>query len=116
MLDPEDLAYMRETQDEARPTAATLLRGGGLVDDGMGGWVPSEGTEQAVTIRLSGPDVVARRVGDMYGPDALRCVLDVVEVRKGDTIRVSDAEAYEVVSEGDPSEWATAQVVYVVRR
>lgn len=113
-LTDEDLAYMRETQADHRPTAATLVPRI-EASDGMGGTTPSDGEPQPVDIRVSQADEVPDTVADRYGPNVLTIVLDLVPVRSGDSIRVSATEWYEVVSDGDQGEWTTAQVVYAVR-
>lgn len=116
MLTEADLAYMRETQAEARPTAAELLRrvqgaspSGGRTD----GWQAAE----PIQVRLDGneenvPDRVTATVGNRK---PVKVTMDLVEVRSGDRIRVSAVEEYQVVTDADPDEWTTAQVVWAMR-
>lgn len=113
MLDAEDLAFMRETQAETRPTPAELKRrvqgtsaSGGRVDTFQDG-VP-------INVRLDGqeknvPDQVTAVVG---AGKAVKIVMDLVEVRSGDVVVVSPTEEYTVVTDGDPDQWATAQIVW----
>lgn len=116
MLTPEDLAYMRETQTETRPTEAELKRR-------VQGTTASGGRSDTyqdpvlVNIRLDGrettvPDQVTAIVGSAK---AVKITMDLVEVRSGDVIVVSPTEEYQVVTDGDPDEWATAQVVWARR-
>ena len=42
-------------------------------------------------------------------------VMDMVEVRVGDIIRVSPGEEYQVITGADPDRWRTAQVVWTKR-
>lgn len=114
-LTDDDLAYMRETQAEFRPTEAELVP---RIEtpDGMGGSTPSDGEPVPVAVRIAAvPDKVPDAVAAQYGPNVLTVTMDLVPVRSGDTVRVSPTEAYEVVSEGDPGEWTTAQQVLAVR-
>lgn len=112
MLDPEDLAFMRETQAEARPTPAELIR----VTQGTtpsGGRGNNRAEPVPVNVRLDGRDqeVPAQVTALVGGGKAVKVTMDLVEVRSGDIIRVGVAE-YQVVTDGDPDEWATAQVVW----
>jgi hypothetical protein len=114
-LTDDDLAYMRETQAEHRPTEATL-RGRTEVPDGMGGTTTGNGAEATVGVRLDGnsneaPDALQA----LHGGDLVKVTMDLVPVFQGDTIELSATEAYEVVTNGDPDRWATAQVVWAVR-
>lgn len=117
-LTPDDLAYMRETQAESRPTPATLFRKT-ITRTATGGQTsgyPAEG--QPVDVRLDGsPDQVPAVVAAQYeGGTAVKVVLDLVaDVRSGDRLVVSATEAYEFVSDGDPDRWATAQVAWARR-
>lgn len=112
MLDAEDLAFMRETQAGARPTEAELVRvTQGTTPSGGRGDIYAEPVP--VQVRLDGqeknvPPQVTALVG---GGKAVKIVMDLVEVRSGDIIRVGPAE-YRVVTDGDPDEWATAQVTW----
>lgn len=113
-LDADDLAYMRETQAEHRPTQATLVRRT-EVSDGMGGTTTSDGGSQPVAIRVSQADEVPEALADRYGVGLAEVTMDLVTVTAGDAIRVSPTEAYEVVSDGPIGAWTTAQQVYAVR-
>lgn len=113
-LTDEDLAYMRETQAEHRPTAATLVPRT-EVPDGMGGTTTSDGDPQPVAIRVSQADEVPEAIADRYGLGVVTITMDLATVTSGDAIRVSPTEAYEVVSDGAIGAWTTAQQVYAVR-
>lgn len=116
-LTPDELAYMRETQADHRPTEATLSRrtsgrspSGGQVDD----WEEGD----PVAVRLNGaPDKVPEVLAAQYGLAGLtKCSMDlVVDVRAGDHLTVSPAEVYEIVTEGEPDAWTTAQNVWLHR-
>lgn len=116
-LTPEELAYMRETQAEHRPTEAELQRrvttrspSGGSVDTWAGG--------EPVAVRIDGAkDRVPEALANKYGVDAMaKASLDLVhDVRSGDRLRVSATEVYQIVSDGTPDAWATAQIVWMLR-
>ncbi len=116
MLDSDDLAYMRSTQAETRPTAAELKRrvqgtspSGGRVDT----WQDPE----PIQVRLDGleKNVPPQVVAIVGSAKAVKITMDLVEVRSGDVITVGPAEEYQVVTDGDPDQWATAQVVWAKR-
>lgn len=116
LLDADDLAYMREAQTETRPTAAELRRRsqGPTPSGGRGDtWQDPE----PVDVRLDGkesnvPDAVTAILGST---EPVKVTMDLVEVRAGDTITVSATEVYQVVTDGDPDDWATAQIVWAKR-
>lgn len=116
MLTADDLAYMRETQAEHRPTAADLSTRT-TVPDGMGGTTASWSDPVPVMVRIDGqPDQVPVNVAErLEGGTAYKVSMDLVDVRAGDRLTVSATEAYEAVSDGDPDRWATAQVVWFRR-
>lgn len=117
-LRAEELAYMRETQAEHRPEEAHLLRrttvrspSGGQSDT----W-PGEG--QLVAVRIDGAkDHVPDQLAAKHGLDNMaKASLDLVhDVRSGDRLKVTDSEVYQIVSDGTPDDWATAQIVWMVR-
>lgn len=117
-LTADELAYMRETQADHRPTEAALVRRvvtqtatGGQRDS----W-PGEGEPVAVRLN-SAPDKVPDVLADRYGLAGLaQASMDLVlDVRAGDRLALSPAEVYEVVSEGEPDAWTTAQNVWLHR-
>lgn len=116
-LSPEELAYMRQTQAEARPRAADLVR----VDRGRtptGGQVAVLTDPEPTRVRVSsGPEAVPQVIAARYERDTLATItLDMLaDVRDGDSIVMGPTEAYEVVSVGTTDEWATAQQV-IARR
>lgn len=115
LLTDEDLAFMRETQAEARPTAAELIR----VTQGptaSGGRGNVRADPEPIQVRLDGqekrvPNVVAAVIGSAK---AVKVTMDMVEVGVGDIVRV-DGEEYQVITGADPDRWATAQIVWTKR-
>lgn len=117
LLAPEDLAYMRATQAEARPTAAEFQRRV-VGRSPTGGQVTTWGEPERVDVRLDGsPDEVPTEVAArLEGGTVTTVTMDLAQdVRDGDRLVVSPTEVYEFVSDGDPDRWATAQVVYARR-
>lgn len=112
MLTDDDLAYMRETQAETRPTEAGLIRmTQGTTPSGGRGNTAAD--PEPIQVRLDGkekavPQVVTALVGSAK---AVKVVMDMVDVRVGDIIRVG-ATDYQVITDPDPDEWATALVVW----
>jgi head-tail adaptor len=116
-LSPEDLAYMRETAAESRPTQGTLKRRV-TTRSASGGQVTTWDAGEPVDARVDGsPDKVPESVGArLEGGTAVKITLDRVrDVRSGDRFDVSATEGYEFVSDGTPDEWSTAQVVWARR-
>jgi hypothetical protein len=112
LLDAYDLAYMRETQAEARPTEAELVRmTQGTTPSGGRGNVPA--TPEPIQIRLDGKEKAIPQVVTALAGSAkpVKVVMDMVDVRGGDIIRVG-ATDYQVITDPDPDEWATALVVW----
>lgn len=113
-LTADELAYMRETQAEHRPTAANLVPRN-ETPDGMGGTTWAEGAPVLVAIRVARLEEVPTALADRYGVGVHAVTLDLVTVTAGDAIEVTPSEAYEVVSDGAIAAWTTAQQVYAVR-
>lgn len=115
MLTDDEIAYMRETQDEARPTRA-VFRSRVETPDGMGGADITPGEPVPVTIRVAAarnvPDSIAQ---SRQGSTILTVTMDLALCRPGDTLTVTPDEEYEIVSDGSIAEWTTAQRVYAVR-
>lgn len=117
LLDAEDLAYLRATQAEARPTPAELRRKV-TARTPTGGTTTTLGDGIPVDVRIdSAPDQVPAPMAARLGPATpYKVTLDTgVDVRDGDRIDVSPTEQYETVSDGDPDRWATAQTVWARR-
>ena len=111
MLSAADLAYMRETQAETRPTAAELLRRTQTTSP-SGGRTDTLADPEPIQVRLDGQESnVPTRIAELASGKPVKITMDLVEVRAGDLIRVGQAE-YQVITTGDPDEWATAQVVW----
>lgn len=116
-LTAEELAYMRSTQAEHRPTEATLARRV-TTRSPSGGSVDTWGEEQPVQVRIKADkDQVPEALAATYPLAGLaRVTLDLVhDVRSGDRLTVSATEVYEVVTDGELDAWTTAQVVWVNR-
>lgn len=117
LLTAEDLAYMRSTQADARPTTATLRRKV-TGRTATGGTTTTWGAPVQVTVRVdASPDEVPTQMASRMGTATpYKIVTDPgVDVRDGDRLEVSPVEAYELVSDGDPDRWATAQVLWARR-
>lgn len=117
LLTPEDLAYMRATQADARPTPADLLRKVATRTP-TGGQAVTYGPAEPVMVRIDGQvDEVPQTLASRFeGGTAYSIAMDLVlDVRDGDHVQVSPTEVYEVVSDGNPDRWATAQNVYARR-
>lgn len=120
LLSAEDLAYMRGTQAEARPTAVLLQRIGKARTAGGEYERVAVGVTEPLQARIwDTPDEIPQQLADRYeGGTLVKLSLDMVlDVRAGDLIQVppSPQARYELVSEGVPDEWATAQLVWAVR-
>lgn len=116
-LTDDELAYMREVQADNRPTAATLTRRA-VGRDASGGQVDGWTDPELVDVRLDGaPDKVPAALAARYDTGALvKVVMDLaLDVRSGDRLTVSPVEVYQIVTDGDPDRWATAQVVWALR-
>lgn len=116
-LTADELAYMRETQADHRPTEAVLSRRSSG-RDATGGQVDTWDDGDPVAVRVnSSPDRVPEALAARYGLAGLAKVsMDLVlDVRAGDRLVISPAETYEVVTEGEPDAWTTAQTVWVNR-
>ena len=121
LLTPADLAFMRETQTEARPTPAVLLRMG--TGRGPGGEPTAVvvGDPTPLQVRLwATPDEVPQQLADRYeGGTLVKLALDLLhDVRAGDQLAIppdAPQAQYELVSEGEPDQWATAQLVWARR-
>jgi len=117
LLTPEELAYMRETQADARPTQAVLHRAI-VTRTPTGGTAPGWGAGVPVDVRVDGtPDAVPADLAARWtGGTLVRLSIDLVEdIRSGDQVRISGTEVYQVVSDGDPDRWATAQRIWATR-
>lgn len=126
LLTPEDLAYMRETQAETRPTEAILFPATSQ-SDGMGGRTSTvsnaDADGQPIQVRVNDgndatqSDDIPQDLAGRYGTTNLyKFVTDLVMIQPGDRIRVvATSRLYEVVSDQETQEWSTAQVVWCVR-
>jgi hypothetical protein len=117
LLTPEELAYMRETQAEARPTEASLTRRT-TTRSPSGGSVDAWTDPQPLDVRIaSAKDKVPEALASRYAIAGLaKASLDLVhDVRSGDRLTVSPTEVYEIVTDGELDEWSTAQIVWLNR-
>lgn len=116
-LTEADLGYMRQVQAEHRETSADLSRQT-LASDGSGGRTRTWGANIPVMVRVnSNPDEIPTNLADRFqAGTAAQISMDLTQdVRSGDRLTVSATEVYELVSEGVPDRWATAQVVWAQR-
>jgi hypothetical protein len=126
LLTPDDLAYMRETQDDARPTIVTHWPR--AVTRTPGGGTESTHTQgRAVRVRIdAAPDEVPQTLADRYqGGTLCKIVCPLgLDVRDGDQFRhagtlpettTTITTTYEVVTDGEQDTWATAQIVWARR-
>lgn len=117
LLRPEELSYMRATQADARPTLAQF-RAKVTTRTPTGGTTTTHAVGDPVDVRIDAardelPQPLAARFGTAT---PYKIVMDLVrDVRDGDRLDVTATEAYEIVTDGDPDRWATAQVVYARR-
>lgn len=117
LLRAEELDYMRATQADARPTLAQF-RAKVTARTPTGGTTATHADGDPVDVRIDAardelPQPLAARFG---AATPYKIVMDLVrDVRDGDRLDVSPSEAYEIVTDGDPDRWATAQVVYARR-
>lgn len=119
LLNPDDLAFMRETQAEARPTAADLRAATPGGSDAMGGRTDATlGDPQPVQVRiyrnlnLQG-SVTPAELGDRYGSSLVKVTADLVAIPEGSTITTA-GHRYQVVSGNTVQAWSTATVVWAV--
>lgn len=118
MLTDAELAYMRETQAQARPTPATLSRRV-TTRSPSGGQVDTWSEAEPVMVRLDGAaDRIPAAIAARYDVAALaKVTMDITtDVRSGDRLTVTPTEVYQVVTDGDPDRWQTAQVVWANRQ
>lgn len=116
MLTDDELAYMRETQADARPVAAELSRRA-QGTSASGGRTDAFQDPEPVDIRLDGRglNVPPAVLATISSGKPIKITMDLVDVQEGDLLKVSDVETYRIVTPGDPDRWATAQVVWAVR-
>lgn len=116
-LTPDDLAYMRGTQDDHHPELMTWERRE-RVPDGAGGSTWGVVESRSIRARFDG---AASRVPDYLAEIATRGQVGLVAVphdlpvSSGDRfVRTLEPRALVVVSDGARDPWATAGNVYVV--
>lgn len=117
LLTGRDLDYMRSTQAEARPNAVVLQRYG--VTRGPGGDLVRAALGEPVPLRARvwhEPDGIPDVLADRFeGGTLVKVSMDMVlDVRAGDVI-TDGPRSYELVSEGAPDIWSTAQPVWARR-
>lgn len=112
-LTPDDLAYMRETQADHRPTEATLTPQGSASTP-LGGRSRGGGAPVPIAIRIDSEAKIPESIATAFGVDAVRITADLVAIATGDLIAAEGA-TYRVVSEGDTDPWTTAQRLWAVK-
>lgn len=118
LLDGDDLAYMRSTQAEARPTTATLRpqQAEGNGRSALGGRVLQNADDgDPVAIRIDSEADAPQALATEFGVHLVRITADMVTIKPGDVLKVSEAEQYRIVSDGDMDPWTTAQRLWAVR-
>src|SRR5690348_6325170 len=106
LLDDGDLAYMRATQAEARPTTAQLIHE--VPDapsgrDSLGGRsvkVDPAPQDNPVAIRIDSEPDPPQALATEFGVHLVRITADLVTIVPGDRLKVSSTEIYKVVSDG----------------
>lgn len=124
LLNDDDLAYLRETQAEVRPTTVDHHRARAAASDGMGGqtgggWddpVPIAVRITQVEDKASGDDV-PQALADRFGlADLVQVTTDLTPMAPGDYLHdTARARWYVLVSYGEAQDWTTAQVVWAAR-
>lgn len=118
LLTGRDLEYLRATQADARPTGVWLQRYADGRGPGGDRTRVAVGAPTPMAARIwHEPDDVPQVLADRYeGGTLVKVVLDMVlDVRAGDTITAPGGRSYELVSEGEPDTWSTAQPVWARR-
>lgn len=119
LLTDRDLAYMRATQAEARPTPVLLQRfAAGRGPGGDSVRLPLGEPIQMLARIWDEPDEQPQVLADRYeGGTLSKIALDMVlDVRAGDRIWVDGTtRVWTIVSEGEPDAWSTAQPVWARR-
>lgn len=121
LLDGEDLAYLRETQAEVRPTEVSLVRASASTSDGMGG-TTSGGWAEAVPLQVrivqgnQTSDDLPQDLADRYAnADLVKITADLVPLGHGDYLHdATRGRWYQVVSDGLPQDWSTATQVWAI--
>lgn len=119
LLTGRDLDYMRATQAEARPTTVWLQRYAEMRTAGGDQQRIPLGAPIPMAARIwNTPDEVPQVLADRYeGGTLSKIVLDMVlDVRAGDRLWIDGTtRSWELVSEGEPDVWTTAQPVWARR-
>ena len=116
LLSAEDLAYMRETQAEARPTEGSIRIATPGGSDGMGGTTAATlGDPEPIQVRVDDNPDVPEDMAGRYDVPLVKIVTDLVTIPLGSVIQANGA-AYKVVSTYRVDEWTTAQIVWAVPR
>lgn len=125
LLDDGDVAYMRETQADVRPTAADFYPWSDRVPDGLGGHItgfPDLDDGQPVQVRIvrvndntSSDDLPSDLAGKYGASDLRKVAMDLVTVKAGDLLHDLDRDRwYELVSGVETQEWTTAHITWAV--
>lgn len=121
MLDAEDLAYLRETQAEVRPTEVDLYRRTAPQSDGMGGRTGGGWSDpNPIAVRIvqgnQTTDDLPQDVASRYATtDLHKVTADLVTIGDGDHLHdVARGRWWRVVSDGVAQDWSTALQVWAV--
>lgn len=125
LLTQADLAYMRETQAESRPTTLVLQRIRSQRSASGDSTRAPVGVAELLQARVwDTPDEVPQALADRFeGGTLVKMSIDIVpDVRSGDLLATATPDgslgvdpSYVLVSDGEPDEWATAQIVWARR-
>lgn len=114
-LNDDDLAYMRETQADHRPSTATVHRAT-RTSDGLGGKAETSASGEVVAIRIDSEAEVPDAIATEFGVNVVRVTADLVSLNHGDVLQVEGGPSYRIVSDGDMDPWTTAQRLWAVRQ
>lgn len=114
-LTPDDLAYMRETQADHRPTEASLVPQASSSTP-LGGRNRTGGTGVPIAIRIDSEAKIPESIATEFGVNVVRVTADLVPIVSGDLLVVADVGTFKVVSSGDTDSWTTAQRLWCVKQ
>lgn len=112
-LTDDDVAYMRATQADARPSPGTL-RLPTRTSDGRGGTTTTwqdAATGTPITVRIQDNPDVPQALADRYQVALVKITTDLVDVPEGAKIDAL-GNHYQVVSVSTVQPWTTALVLF----
>lgn len=121
LLDDDDLAYVRETQAEVRPTEVNYYAHTPGASDGRGGrtngtWAAAEPLAVRITQvqdSATSDDVPTALAARYDVADLVRVTSDLVSLKPGDYLHDQARDRwYAIVTHGLPQDWTTALQVW----